>query len=212
MYLVGIAIVIILAAGIYYSKQGNKASTNTASNTPTNAPAPSFASPAPTVTSSLVEPVANFKQRVTKKPFGMYITPQNSPIQPEKFTGYHTGADAEYGDVTSDVPVHAVADGKVVLARWASGYGGVVAIQHQINGQPVIGIYGHLNPNQLPKVGTQVKAGEQIGILGKAFSHETDGERRHLHFGLFKGTTVNILGYVQTKAELAKWLDPLTVF
>lgn len=61
-------------------------------------------------------PIADFEGRITKKPFGIYITPQNSPVQPERFSGYHTGDDAEYGDVAADVPVYAVYDGQIVLS------------------------------------------------------------------------------------------------
>lgn len=165
----------------------------------------------PTPANGFVDPVANFKQRVTKKFFGTYVTPNNSPVQPEKFTGYHTGADAEYGDVIGDVPVYAIADGTVLVARWASGYGGVIAIQHRINNQSVIAVYGHVNPNQLPKVGVQVIKGQKIDILGQGFSHETDGERKHLHFGLVKGTTFTLLGYVASKSQLSTWIDPLTI-
>lgn len=48
----------------------------------------------------IVLPIAEFEKRITKKPFGIYITPQNSPVQPERFTGYHTGVDVEYEDIT----------------------------------------------------------------------------------------------------------------
>jgi murein DD-endopeptidase MepM/ murein hydrolase activator NlpD len=150
--------------------------------------------------------------RITKKHFGQYITPATSPVQPEKFTGYHTGVDVEYADVTADVPVYAIADGTVLTARTATGYGGVMAIQHTINGKKYIAVYGHLDPKSLVATGTSVKAGQQIAILGDGYSSETDGERKHLHFGIVKGTTLTIAGYVQTQVELAKWIDPLTLY
>src|ERR1035437_4133992 len=96
----------------------------------------SIVNPAPTIfitptpVSLYVFPIDNFVQRITKKPFGIYITPQNSPIQPEKFTGYHTGADVEYGDIAGEVKVYAIANGKVIYSGWVSGYGGFLAIQH----------------------------------------------------------------------------------
>ncbi|HSX25289.1 MAG TPA: hypothetical protein VLG69_04955, partial [Candidatus Andersenbacteria bacterium] len=76
----------------------------------------------------------------------------------------------------------------------------------------IIGIYGHINPSSLPKVGQKVTAGQQIGVLGKGFTSETDGERKHLHLGLVKGTTFTLLGYVPNKSQLSGWIDPLTVF
>jgi len=56
--------------------------------------------------------------------------------------------------------------------------------------------------------GNNLAAGETIGILGADKSVETDGERKNLHLGFHKGTSVNILGYVQNKNELLDWLNP----
>lgn len=161
---------------------------------------------------TLVEPVDELVERITKKPFGLYVSPENSPVDPEVFTGYHTAIDVEYADVAADVPVRAAADGEVLVARTAQGYGGVVAIQHTIASQPVIGIYGHLDPGQLPAIGSTVSAGQSIGILGDGYTEETDNERKHLHFGLVRGSTVNLLGYVQSSPELADWHDPIKFF
>ena len=163
----------------------------------------------PTSQYNFADPVKDFKSRVTKKPFGIYITPQNSPIQPEKFSGYHTGADAEYQDVTDDVFVYAIADGKVVLSKTASGYGGVFMIQIQLNGASHTVLYGHIRPSSLPKVGSQVTKGQQLAVLGTGYSSETDNERRHLHFAILASNNLNIKGYVQTQAELAGWYNPL---
>lgn len=162
--------------------------------------------------SELAEPVTNFKARVTKKPFGIYITPQNSPISPERFTGYHTGADAEYTDISADVPVYAVADGKVVLSRTASGYGGVFMLEITLDSTKLTVLYGHIRPSSLPKVGTSVTKGEHIGLLGAGYSSETDGERRHLHFAILSDNSLNIKGYVSNKSDLSSWINPLKYF
>ncbi len=164
-----------------------------------------------TKSSSIIAPVAEFQQRITKKPFGIFITPKSSPVQPERFTGYHTGVDVEYGDVQGDVIVSAIADGTVVLSKRATGYGGVIAIEHTISDKRIIAIYGHLDPKSLPTVGTSVKMGNKIGILGDGETQETDGERKHLHFGLSISLGVDIRGYVQQKEELAGWLNPVEV-
>lgn len=161
---------------------------------------------------ALALPVADFKSRVTQKPFGIYVTPQDSPIQPERFTGYHTGADAEYQDVADDVPVYAVADGKVVLSKTATGYGGIFMIEIELNGQAHTVLYGHVRPSSLPKVGAQVTKGEQLALLGTGFSTETDGERRHLHFAILATNALDIRGYVPSKSQLSGWLDPLTLY
>lgn len=157
----------------------------------------------------LVPPIAEFTSRITKKSFGTHVTPQDSPVSPEKFSGYHTGVDVEYGDVTSDVPVQAIASGRVVTSRTASGYGGVVAIEHDINDTKIVAVYGHLDPASLVGNGVEVAAGQQIGILGEGFTPETDGERKHLHFAVRADATVSLLGYVPAKADLSAWLDPM---
>lgn len=170
------------------------------------------ATPAPAIKVSVVLPIGQFFERITKKPFGIYITPKISPVQPERFTGYHTGADVEYQDVTGTVPVQAIADGIVERSGWVSGYGGMLAIRHNIDGQKYLAIYGHLNPASLIANGQSVVKGEQIGILGLGFSRETDNERRHLHFALYPGSDINIKGYVQSAKELINWIDPVKFF
>ena len=99
-----------------------------------------------------------------------------------------------------------------MYASTASGYGGVVSIQHQINGQNYMAIYGHLNPASLIKNNSTVKAGQKIGILGEGFSNETDEERKHLHFSLRLGNNLNLAGYVKNKIDLDNWVDPLLLY
>lgn len=160
----------------------------------------------------LVEPIEDFYNRITKKEFGQYITKQNSPVQPERFSGYHTGVDIEYVDTEYDVPVVSIADGTVVLSRWVSGYGGVTIIKHEIKGIFYYVIYGHLDPDSILNVNKKIKQGERIGILGEDKSNETDGERKHLHFAIYKGNKINLLGYVQNQGELKNWIDPIDFF
>jgi murein DD-endopeptidase MepM/ murein hydrolase activator NlpD len=163
---------------------------------------------------NLAKPTSRVGERVTKKPFGIYITPQNSPVQPERFAGYHTGTDFEtFSDEQgTDVPVYAIISGKIVLEKWASGYGGVLVESGEINGSPATIVYGHLNLASISKTpGDSFDTGEKIGNLGEGLSHQTDGERKHLHLGIHKGNGVNILGYVQNKNDLNQWIDPVTV-
>ncbi len=165
---------------------------------------------------NLEEPVAGFKERITKKPFGIYITPETSPVQPDKFTGYHVGVDAEFTDTQEDVPVVAVADGIILVRAYAPGYGGVVVVRHILNGVPVLALYGHLDPASfLPSAISQVTAGSQIGILGDDHSEETDGTRKHLHFSLQldrDDEKIDFRGYVKTEEELSNWLNPLDLY
>ena len=160
----------------------------------------------------VIPPIADFLTRITKKHFGQYITPATSPVQPERFTGYHTGVDVEYGDATTDVPVYSVVDAKVTMAQWVSGYGGLLIIQGSINGNERYILYGHLRASSLPTVNAEIKQGDQVGVLGTAYSHETDGERRHLHFAIYAKSPVDIRGYVPKQSDLSAWEDPLTYY
>lgn len=156
-------------------------------------------------------PTDGFWDRIELKPFGVYIEPKNSPVQPERFTGYHTGIDAEYGDVTEEVLVRAIADGTVVISRTATGYGGVMVINHRPDHE-FYSLYGHVDPASMVKVGDVVEQGDIIGKLAPAFSSASGGERKHLHFGIIKSAQPTIAGYVQNKSELSAWMDPLELW
>lgn len=160
---------------------------------------------------ALFYPIKNFPEGITKKPFGIFITPQTSPVQPERFSGFHTGADVEVDPAyySGDVPIHSIAAGRILQSTRAAGYGGVLVILHRIGGERVVGVYGHLDPAGLAPVNQEVQAGEQIGILGDADTPETDFERKHLHLGLYKGEGIVLSGYVQNKDELEQWFDPV---
>jgi len=159
----------------------------------------------------LAEPIGGGLSRVTKKGFGLYVSPGHSPVSPEKFTGYHTGIDFETtpAEQAIDVPVYAACAGKLLLKKYASGYGGVAVQSCVLDGQNATLIYGHLRLSSIiPNVGDKLKPGQQIAVLGTGYSSETDGERKHLHFGIHKGTEINILGYVQKQNDLSSWEDP----
>lgn len=178
-------------------------------------PSPSISlttSPSIVNSNTLDFPIADFKSRITKKPFGVYITPQNSPVQPEKFSGYHTGLDVEYEDVTADVPVFAISDGKIVYSNWVSGYGGVFILEVNLGGKLHNVLYGHIRPSSLPNTGQTFKKGEKIAVLGTGYSQETDGERRHLHFAILSDNRIDLKGYVQNKSDLSGWVDPQTLY
>lgn len=156
-------------------------------------------------------PLDRASERVTKKPFGIFITPKTSPIQPERFKGYHTGADFEIfpEELDVDVSVHAVCSGKLLLKKYATGYGGVAVQSCMLDKNPITVIYGHLKlASIILSSGDSLSAGDTIGILGRAYSAETNGERKHLHLGFHQGTGINILGYVQNKNDLSGWIDP----
>lgn len=159
--------------------------------------------------SALGSPLTNSEDRITKKPFGLYSSPANSPVSPEHFTGYHTGTDFEIfeNEKDIDVPVFAICDGTLISTQTAQGYGGVVVQSCTLDKEPITIVYGHLKLSSVVVLGTELKKGQTLGILGKGFSAETAGERKHLHLGIHKGPSINILGYVQNKADLAQWLN-----
>jgi murein DD-endopeptidase MepM/ murein hydrolase activator NlpD len=83
----------------------------------------------------------------------------------------HTGLDfrAASGD-----PVRATANGKVVSAAWAGGYGRMVEIDH---GNGLSTRYGHLSEINV-RVGDQIKIGQVIGEVGS--TGRSTGP--HLHY------------------------------
>ncbi len=162
------------------------------------------------ITVELGPPMGDAMGRITKKPFGLYVSPRNSPVSPERFTGYHSGVDFETtpSEKDSDVPVLAVCTGPIRQKSTATGYGGVVVQDCTLGGAPITVVYGHVRlMSVIALAGQQVKAGQQIALLGDGFSSETDGERKHLHLGIHSGSMVSIRGYVQTQTELSSWID-----
>lgn len=162
-------------------------------------------------TPAYLSPTSEFEARITKKKFGSYITPATSPVQPERFSGYHTGVDVEFTDTTKDVPVRAITNGIVTFSGFIGGYGGVILVTHKIENVSRTALYGHLDPASLKSAGEKVKKGQTIGNLGDGQTQEADGERKHLHFAILTNTRQDFRGYVQTKSELASWLDPLSL-
>lgn len=161
------------------------------------------------------EPINNALSRVTKKSFGLKVSPSNSPVSPEKFSGYHTGVDFETlpDEQNIDVPIYAICSGPLVYKRWVSGYGGVAIQECQIDSQIVTVLYGHLKLASIASIlNQQIKSGQQIGVLGKGYSQETDGERKHLHLGIHRGGSIDLKGYVQNQSELSQWIDAIKYF
>ncbi len=151
-------------------------------------------------------------ERATKKFYGTDVTPTDSPVQPERFRGYHTGLDFETfpTEADKDVPVSAACAGTVLYRDWVSGYGGVLVQSCSIDGQSVTVLYGHLRLDAIAvQKGDTLKLGQRIGVLGTGGSDETDGERKHLHFAVHRGADVELKGYVQQPEDLGAWIDPL---
>jgi len=162
---------------------------------------------------TLFPPIGDAAARVTKKPFGIEIHPQTSPVPGDRFDGFHVGVDFETfaDEAETDVPVYAACEGPLLFKQRARGYGGVAVQRCNLDGKGVVVIYGHLRLESVaPRAGQVLRPGERIAVLGTGHSEETDGVRKHLHFGIHESaTSTDIRGYVKTEAETGEWLDAL---
>lgn len=149
----------------------------------------------------VVLPVEGYAERRTVKVFGQYVS--------DRFTGYHVGDDIEFGDVLEEVPVTAVMDGTVVQIGYVSGYGGMAVIDHgEVNA-----IYGHIDLSSSSlKAGDAVTMGQFIANLGEGGTTETDGERKHLHFGVYDGAPTRMNGYEANASSIDYWINPQDFF
>ncbi|UCG27185.1 MAG: M23 family metallopeptidase [Bacteroidales bacterium] len=87
--------------------------------------------------------------------------------------------------------VSATLDGTIILASWTLETGYVIQIQHENN---LVSVYKH-NAELLKEVGSFVRAGESIAIIGN--SGELFSTGPHLHFELwYNGTPLDPEKYV----------------
>ncbi len=154
--------------------------------------------------------VGDVQKRISRKPFGIKIDPATSPVQPERFRGYHTGVDFEVTqeELSQDMDVFAICDGAIVRIDDVSGYGGVITqLCPSVNaGGDVYVLYGHISrTDTVVTQGQSVSAGSKITELGDHLSAESGGERKHLHLGISR--TQDVRGYVQDAAALEDWFD-----
>ena len=156
---------------------------------------------------SFVAPLERIAERVTKKPFGIFV-------EEERFTGYHTGTDFEIfsGEQQQNITVSTICGGQLRSKELAGGYGGVVLQDCIRESQPLTVLYGHLRLQSIAhNNGDYLLPGQALGVLGTAYSTETDGERAHLHLGILKGTVTNLAGYVSQQSQLSPWINPVTI-
>lgn len=107
--------------------------------------------------------------------------PRNDPITGEATT--HSGLDLAAPDGT---PILAAADGTVTDAEYSGGYGGLIVIEHQLDGGTVATAYAHMWQHGIHvQAGDKVIAGQHIGDVGSS-GHSTGP---HLHFEVRPGGT-----------------------
>jgi murein DD-endopeptidase MepM/ murein hydrolase activator NlpD len=102
---------------------------------------------------------------------GGFITDKYDPLN------RHYGVDVA---APKDTPIKAIGDGVVLCATWTVETGNIIGIQHKNN---FVSFYKH-NSQLLKKVGSFVKTGEAIAIIGNT-GELSDGP--HLHFELWSG-------------------------
>ncbi|MBQ3539150.1 MAG: M23 family metallopeptidase [Bacteroidaceae bacterium] len=126
-----------------------------------------------------IQPISNRDLKRTASGYGRRIDPVY------KVPKFHKGMDFSCDMRT---PVYATADGKVVSAKWESGYGYTLEIDH---GYGYRTRYAHLH-SFTAKKGQHVVRGEQIALSGN--SGKSTGP--HLHYEvLVKGRPVNPINY-----------------
>jgi murein DD-endopeptidase MepM/ murein hydrolase activator NlpD len=98
-------------------------------------------------------------------PYGVRVDPLTGAI------GFHPGIDFE---APAGTPIHAAADGVVVIAGDCGGYGNCVVIDH---GTSLATVYAHQS-TLLTQAGDRVTTGQIIGLVGS--TGQSTGP--HLHF------------------------------
>ena len=128
-----------------------------------------------------IQPIANRDLKRTASGYGYRIDPVYN------VRTFHKGMDFSCDKKT---PVYATADGVVESAKWMSGYGYTVVIDH---GYGYKTLYAHLLDKKfLVKKGQEVVRGEQIALSGN--SGKSTGP--HLHYEVIvKGNHVNPINY-----------------
>ncbi|MGZ4134859.1 MAG: murein hydrolase activator EnvC family protein [Tumebacillaceae bacterium] len=129
---------------------------------------------------------------------GTYIWPMPSSYNVTSGYGPRPGEFHKGIDIGAPIgtPIVAVADGTVIMAGPAEGFGHWVVIEHS-NG--LLSVYGHMFANELKvSAGQHVKQGQVIALSGE------DGEATgpHLHFAFATGISGGRLNYVNPMAYL----------
>ncbi|MBP1805968.1 M23 family metallopeptidase [Rubellimicrobium aerolatum] len=129
-----------------------------------------------------------YRVAVEKVPF---VLPVNDSFRYTSGFAQRWGRMHEGVDMAGPIgtPISATADGVVVFAGWASGYGRLIKIQHEFG---IETRYGHLNQIRV-EVGQRVSRGDRIGDMGN--SGRSTGP--HLHYEIrVGGEPINPMIYI----------------
>ena len=120
----------------------------------------------------------------------LYFTP---PLRGGYITAEFQPSKKHYGiDITApkNTPIQSAMDGTVIISDWTLETGNIIGIQHKNN---LVSFYKH-NSVLLKKVGSFVKAGEAVAIIGNT-GQLSDGP--HLHFEIWHNSQpVNPTNYI----------------
>ncbi len=112
---------------------------------------------------------------------GVVTLPYMSTEYPYSSSRPHLGVDIGAAEGT---PVVSVTDGVVIQASYGDngGYGNMVVISHNVNGTPMVSIYGHLSSISV-SAGQTVSGGQNIGAVGNT----GNSFGAHLHIEMLSG-------------------------
>ncbi len=123
---------------------------------------------------------------------------------------FHLGADCPK---SAGEAVYAFMDGVVKHVGIHSRFGTVILIEHTLNEEKIVSLYGHLRGIDVEVTeGQKVTKGQLIGHIG-ASGPENGYWSEHLHFGIRKGEYVNVKSQwvywgLGSEEELANWYNP----
>jgi len=158
-------------------------------------------------------PLTNYQSRITNRGHGKSTTLADSEgfACGGQFEGIHVGDDLEItaAELKQEIPIYAISNGTVRQASVVGGYGGLLITQNKVDGEIVTAYYGHIDLKSIKySAGQSFKAGNLLGYLGDNCTTETSNERKHLHFAIRKGTSIDVRGYLSNNSELNEWHDP----
>ena len=142
-------------------------------------------------------PVPETSRIVFPLPEGTYTSTDSFGWRSDPFTGereFHSGSDLAAADGT---PISAIADGRVTVAEFSAGWGGLIILEHTVQGERVASYYAHMWQDGIyVTAGETVTAGQHIGDVGS--SGRSTGA--HLHIEIRPG------GQGQPPVDAVDWL------
>ncbi|MBF6341577.1 M23 family metallopeptidase [Nocardia abscessus] len=126
-------------------------------------------------------------------PPGTRVAPMKSgTYQITSGFGYREGGEFHRGidfAAPAGTPIYAAADGIVAAAGPADGFGTWIVIDHNLDGQVISTVYGHMFDSDLHvRTGDPVSAGQQIALVGYNGQVVPSGPGgAHLHFETWPG-------------------------